>query len=222
MQLSGEQKKHLKLLLDVAPQDSTRPVLQTSLVEVGKGIVTFITVDGYRLAAMRFNDEEVEDAFSINVDAKTLLKLLPGGKKPVELSVSKQGVVVDGLRSAVSVETERPYPDWRATLPKADEASETRACFQWQYAETLVLLREVGDAPVRTVHLQESIHGEEDGPHAWAWTRDDVSYLYVLMPMKGGDRNVAFDSLADWRGDEQGDIPEGVEEVSGGEESGEV
>ena len=78
------------------------------------------------------------------------------------------------------------------------------------------------DAPVRTVHLQESIHGEEDGPHAWAWSRDDVSYLYVLMPIRGGDRNVAFDSLADWRNGEQGDVPEGVEEVSGGEGPEEV
>jgi len=198
--LTGEQKNHLKLALDVAPKDCTRPVLQTVLVEVKEGNITFVTVDGFRLAGMRFHDEEQEGTFSINVDAKTLKKLLPGGKRPVTLSVSEQGVVVDEVHSAVPVETERPYPDWRATLPKGDETSETKATFQWQYAETLVLLSEEEDMPLRTRCLRESIHGEEDGPHAWAWMRDGVSYLYVLMPMHCGDKGLSLETLGGWRG----------------------
>ena len=218
--LTGDEKKRLKLVLGVAPQDCTRPVLQTVLVEVREGTVTFVTVDGFRLAAMRFRDEEVEGDFSINVGAKVFAKLLPRGKKPVELSVHESGVVVDGVHSAVPVETERPFPDWRSTLPKGNEASETRACFQWPYAETLVLLREAEGAPVRTMYLGEAIHEEEDGPHAWAWTRGDVSYLYCLMPMMGGDGEISFDSLEGWRGEEA--VQEASEGVPGGEGSGDM
>ena len=227
LNLSGEQKRHLKLVLDVAiGVGPGRPALSTVSVEVGAGLVTFVTADGFRLAAMRFRDE-AEGTFTINVDAKALKKLLPGGKKSVELSVSNLGVTVDGVHSVTPVEV--TYPGWRAVLPKADEPSAVDACFQWPYAETLIELCGEEDRLDHTGYLRQSIHDEDTvdeygatswSSHVWAWSRGGVSYLYCLMPVHvhSGGGEISFDSLEVWRG--QGDVPEASEGVSEGEGAG--
>jgi len=224
LNLSGEQKNHLKLVLDVAiGVGPGRPALSTVSVEVEAGLVTFVTADGFRLAAMRFRDDEIEGTFTINVDAKAFLKLLPGGKKPVELSVSERGVIVGGVHSATPVEV--TYPNWRAILPKADEPSAIDACFQWLYAETLIKLCGEEDRLDHTGPLSQSTHDEDTvdkygatswSSHVWAWARGGVLYLYCLMPVHvhSGGGEISFDSLEAWRGQE------GVPEVGGGVSEG--
>jgi len=198
--LTGEQKKHLKLVLDIAiGVGASRPQLEVVSVKVEPELTTFITSDGFRLAAMRFHDSDVRETFTVNVDAKTLKKLLPRGKKPVELSVSRQGVAVDGECAATPVDVN--YPDWRQVLPKTDEPSETDKNFQWPLAEMLVKL--CGYGLEQTGYLRRSIHDEDVidehdvaswSSHAWAWTRDAVEYLYILMPLHGYPV-LGFDSL---------------------------
>ena len=209
LNLTGKQKGHLKVVLKIAEKAAEkagedRPALQTVRVEVNGTEVVFVTADGFRMAGMRFTGPR-EDAFSINVNAKTLSRALPGGKrKEAWLKVEREGVSVkqeDWLTVNPDGMNGYSFPDWRSIVPQG-EVVDTDASFNYRYAETLLALYEdIYPDAGRTGLLRRAVVGSpgnvRNSVHAWAWEREGVGYLYVLMPMHS-DKEMEFVGLEKW------------------------
>lgn len=120
--ISGETLKSMvdQTLFAVAVSDA-KPVHKGSLFDMRDGMLTVVSVDGYRLA-LRREVLGIGEETSFVVPGKTLSevsKLIGTGEEPIELSVSSKYIIFRiGGYQVLSRLLEGEFLDYRAAIPK--------------------------------------------------------------------------------------------------------
>jgi DNA polymerase-3 subunit beta len=122
LSISGETLKSMidQTLFAVAVSDA-KPVHKGSLFDLRDGMLTVVSVDGYRLA-LRREVLNIGEETSFVVPGKTLSevsKLIGAAEEPIELSVSSKYIIFRiGGYQVLSRLLEGEFLDYRAAIPK--------------------------------------------------------------------------------------------------------
>ena len=203
--LNKEQIVRLKAMLTIAGKATQgRYALTQVHIEVRPQQITFITADGFNLAAMQVPADTAEDSeFHLNVSAVGFKKLLPRDKGVLE--VDPEGVSLADVRLQSVVCS---FPHWRQVLPKSEEPSQNSAIFSNQIVAAFFQFYGGRDYNRRTWPVQimrYSIHDKDDGPHVWTWeakngSEEPTRHLYLAMPMYRDERTLQMSrGLTGWR-----------------------
>ncbi|MCR4436527.1 MAG: DNA polymerase III subunit beta [Clostridiales bacterium] len=105
--------------------DENRPILTGSLVECREGKLTFVSIDGFRLALRQYETESKDIEFSVVIPGKTLnevLKILQPLDTSLSIYSSNNQIMFDmGRCRVVSRLLEGEYLNYRSIIPKEYE-----------------------------------------------------------------------------------------------------
>jgi DNA polymerase-3 subunit beta len=115
----------IKQTLFAVSIDENRPILTGSLIECKNGEITFVSIDGFRLALRKNHTGSEEVNFSVVVPGKTLkeiMQILQAVDEDITIYSSQNQVLFDiGKCKVVSRLLEGEYLNYRSIIPQERE-----------------------------------------------------------------------------------------------------
>lgn len=152
-----------KLLKDMIRQtifavsvDENRAILTGTLIECKGGEITFVSIDGFRLALRKSNISNEQSEINVVVPGKTLneiAKILESGDNEISIYCTKNQIMFDmGRCKVVSRLLEGEYMNYAGIIPQEHEAKvkvKTKELLQSIERASLIITNEERRYPVR-------------------------------------------------------------------------